>query len=187
MVNSRFMIFLLMAALGLSFIGCSQGQSPEPAQSVVEETGETVADGTSPSKRLVRWWRDEAIVAEIGLTDDQIEAIKELTVSTTGDSGEQRRRERHLGLRYLRALSQESYDPAVVDHLGTRLIEGLATEHRRRVENVRALRDILTHEQFTKLWELAPRAVQVGRFVATRGKTISVTGGDPTPPPALAP
>ena len=185
MVNSRFMFLVVMMALGLSYLGCSQSDSRAPVPTA-EENGQTVADGTSPAKRLVRWWRDESIVAELGLSDEQIQAINQLMTTNTGDSTEQRQKERQFGLRYLRALNQEPYDAAQVDDLSARLIEVVSNEHRRRLESVRSLRDILTSEQFTKLWELAPRALQVGRFLATRGTTVSVTG-DSEPPPALVP
>jgi hypothetical protein len=97
-------------------------------------------------------------------------------VATAHEAVDQRKQERQVSLRYLRALAQDPYDPELVDMLSGRLIEVLASEHRRRIDNVHRLRDILTREQWTKLWEVAPEAVKVGRFQIVRGPAISVTG-----------
>lgn len=186
MAIPRFMFFVVAIVLGFGSLGCSQSPNPEPVPPADEDNVHTAAEGSNKAKQRFRWWRDESIVAELGLSDDQIETINQLMTSKTGDSTKQRQRERQLSLRYLRALNQDPYDAEMVDRLSKQLIEHLSSEHRRRIESVHALRDILTKEQWTRLWELAPRALQVGRFVATRGTGVSVKG-DSEPPAALVP
>ena len=186
MVNPRFIFIVVAIAMGLSFLGCSQSPSPAPVPPADEDNGRTAAAGSDKAMQRVRWWRDGSIVAELGLSDDQVQTIDQLMASNTTESTNQRKRERHLSLRYLRVIAQEPYDAALVDGLTDQLIEVLSNEHHRRIESVRTLRDILTREQFTKLWELAPRALQVGRFMASRGNTISVKGNS-EPPAALVP
>jgi hypothetical protein len=134
----------------------------------------------------VQWWRDESLLAKIEPTDDQLQAINDLMAVTVESANQQRQQERQLSLRYLRALSQEPYDPALVDRVSERLIEVLSSEQSRRIENVRALRDILTQEQWTKLWDAAPQVLQIGRFRAMRGPKITVTD-DPNPSPTPTP
>lgn len=186
MVFPRIMIIVMVTALGFSSLGCSQSPSPTPVPPADDGNVQTAAGTSAKAKQRVRWWRDESIVTELGMTDDQIQAVNQLMTSKTGDSTKQRQRERQLSLRYLRALNLDPYDAEMVDRLSKQLIEHLSSEHRRRIESVRALRDVLTKEQWTRLWELAPRALQVGRFVATRGAGVSVKG-DSEPPAALVP
>jgi hypothetical protein len=185
MGHRRFVHFVVAVALGLGFLGCSEHPDPKPTASTHErkDANRSEENGVRSDER---WWRDEAVVAELGLTDQQVEAVRDLMSVNRGDGLQHRQMERQLSLRYLRALSQEPYDAALVDGLSDRLVELLANEHRRRIESVRALRDILTQEQWTRLWEVAPRAVQVGRFRIAFGPKISVTGepeASPTPMP----
>jgi hypothetical protein len=103
-----------------------------------------------------------------------------MRVSSRHDS-EQRQRERRLSVNYLRALAQEPYDPALIDRVSERLIGVLSERSRRRVEDLRAVRDVLTQEQWTRLWEVAPRAVQIGRVRVVRGPKVSVSDTEEAP------
>lgn len=185
MTLHRFMCIVVATVLGIAGFGCSQGDSPPvpPSDRLVE------AEGQEQKKVRKRWWRDQSVLADLELTDDQVQAVNDLMAVKAGDGNSQRERERKLSLRYLRALAQEPYDPAMVDRLSGQLVETLANEQRLRIESTRALRDILTQDQWTKLWEVAPRAVQVGRFRVMRGPTISVTdeSSAPSPTPASIP
>ncbi|MEN8165552.1 MAG: hypothetical protein ABFS37_15595 [Acidobacteriota bacterium] len=187
MVNPRFIFIVVAIALGLSSLGCSQSPSPAPVPPADEDKGQAVSEGSKQPKRLVRWWRDDSVVAELGLSDDQLQTINELMIGNSGDTDKQLKLERQFGLRYLRALNEDPYDAAQVDHLSARLIEILSSEHRRRIDTVRKLRDTLTKEQWLKLWDVAPRALHIGRFMAARGVKVSVTEDYPAPPPALVP
>ena len=185
MVNLRFMLVVMAIALGVGSFGCAQSPSPPPTPSADEPNGQTLAEGSGQARpRVQQWWRNESIAAELELTDDQVQVINDLMTVSSGDANQQLQRERQLTLRYLRALAQEPYDAALADRLSERLIEILANEQRRRIENVRALRDILTQEQWTTLWEVAPRVLQIGRFRALRGPKISVSDADVSPTPA---
>lgn len=185
MVNPRFMLIVVAITLGFSYLGCSQSHSPEPAPPANEHNGRTVAEESGQAKQHVQWWRDESIAAELELSDDQVRTIDQLMTDSSGDGAQQRLQERQLSLKYLRALAQEPYDPALADRVSERLIEVLSNKHRRRIQNVRALRDILSQEQWTKLWEVAPRVLQIGGFRVLRGPKISVSDSEasltPTP------
>jgi hypothetical protein len=123
------------------------------------------------------WWRNPEVVAALDLSDDQIETIHHLMAGDPNKQAAERRRERRAGLSFLRTLNQDPYDPDLVERRSAALTEILADNQRRRVANVRALRDILTHSQWMMLWDVAPQAIQVGRFHATLGPTITVTDG----------
>jgi len=186
MVNLRFILVAMAITLWFSTFGCAQNPSPPPTPSANESNGQTLAEESGQARpRVQQWWRDESIAAELELTDDQVRVINDLMTVSSGDANQQLQQERQVTLRYLRVLAQEPYDAALADRLSERLIEVLANEQRRRIQNVRALRDILTQEQWTTLWEVAPRVLQVGRFRALRGPKISVSGADislaPTP------
>ena len=183
MVNLRFILIVVAITLGFFSFGCSQSPGPEPAPSANEHNEQTLAEGSGQARPHVQWWRDGSVAAELELTDDQVSAIDDLMTVSSGDANQQRVQERQLSLRYLRALAQEPYDPAMVDRVSERLIEVLSSKHRLRIENVRALRDILTEEQWTKLWEVAPRVLQISGFRVLRGPKISVTDSFPSPTP----
>ncbi len=183
MVNLRFILVVVAITLGFGAFGCAQSPGPEPTPPANEHDGQTLAEETDQAQPPEQWWRDESIAAQLELTDDQVQMISDLMTVGTGDAKQQRQRERQLTLRYLRALNQEPYDPAMADRLSKQLIEVLSSKHRQRIENIRALRDILTHEQWTKLWEIAPRVFQIGRTQILLGPKISVTDSDVSPTP----
>ncbi len=186
MVNPRFILIVVAIALGFSYLGCSPSHSSlETVPPADEINGRTEAEESGQAKKRVQWWRNESIAAEVELTDDQVRTIDQLMTDSSEEANQQRQLERQLSLRYLRALAQEPYEPALADRVSERLIEVLSSKHRRRIQNVRALRDILTQEQWTKLWEVAPRVLQIGSFRVLRGPKISVSDPEasltPTP------
>lgn len=183
MVHLRFMLVLVVITLGFGSSGCSQSPSSDPAPPANEQNDRNLAGESGRAKIRTQWFRDETTAAELELTDDQIQAISDLMAVSSGDGSQQLQQERQLTLRYLRALSQEPYDPTLADRVGERLVEVLSSEQRRRIETVRGLRDILTQEQWNKLWEIAPRALQIGRFRALRGPKISISEPQDSPSP----
>ena len=183
MVNLRSMLVVVAITLGFFSFGCSESPSPEPTPSANEHNGRAPAEQSGQARPQAQWWRDESIAAELELTVDHVSAIDDLMTVSSGDANQERQQERQLSLRYLRALAQEPYDPAMVDRVSERLIEVLSSKHRRRVQNIRALRDILTEEQWTKLWEVAPRVLQISGFRILRGPKISVSDSFPSPTP----
>jgi hypothetical protein len=181
MAFSRVFPAMVAIAAGLVLVGCSQRSNPEVVTSAVEESGGPGTEASSRDVRNVRWWSDESILAELQLTDDQVRRIHEVMRVSSRHDGEQRQRERRLSVNYLRALAQEPYDPALVDRVSERLIGVLSERSRRRVEDLRAVRDVLTQEQWTRLWEVAPRAVQIGRVRVVRGPKVSVSDTEEAP------
>lgn len=185
MMIPRFMLILVALALGFSCLGCSQSHNPASAPPADEGNDQPVAEASSQIRKTISWWQDDSIVTKLELSDDQARAVDQLMTEESKNSSQAVERERQLSLRYLRVLSQEPYDVHMVDRLTNQLTEVLTNKHRRRVERLRGLRDILNQDQWTTLWEVAPRALQIGRFRVARGPKISVTDEDP--PPALKP
>jgi Spy/CpxP family protein refolding chaperone len=185
MVDSRFMLVVTAISLATITFGCTRGPASEQTPPANEHGQEVLAEETNQPKLHPQWWRDKSIVAQVELTDDQVQVISDLMTVSAGDAKQQRIRERQLTLRYLRTLNQDPYDPAMADQMSEMLAEALSTKHRQRIANIRAMRDTLTHEQWTKLWEVVPRAFQIGRTHVLLGPRISVTDSDsaatPTP------
>lgn len=125
------------------------------------------------------WWRDEEKTAAMDLSDEQIEAIRSLMIEGRKLVAQQRQRERTTNMSFIRALNQDPYDPELVDRLQREFIENQVATHERRLSNVRKLRDILTYDQWITLREIAPQALQIGRFRPAFGKRLSVTNEDP--------
>lgn len=182
------LVVIAIAGAGLALGGCSAGNSTgRPDVAVVEPAGQ--GDGEPPPGAaagrhppLELWWHDPEVVTALGLSDDQVDKIGQLLIVDPGQRTTENRRERRAGLSYLRALSQDPYDQAVVEQRAAVLVDALSDTHQRRLAKVRALRDILTREQWMKLWEVAPRAVQVSRFFTTLGPRITVADGISAPP-----
>lgn len=183
MKNLGLALFLVAVFSGFCSFGCSQSsnQGATPPEGQQQELDGMKVPGQA--NRQTQWWHDDSILDELELTEDQVQAISDLMTVGAGDSSSQRQQERRMALRYLRVLNQEPYDAALADELSRRLIEALSSENRRRIENVRAIRNILTIEQWTTLWEVAPRALQIGRFRVLLGPKIAVTDGDPAQTP----
>ena len=187
MVHSRFMTVVLAIALGSGLAACSQGEVSKPAPAAGEGRAQAAAHGAERTKLQTQWWHNESITGELDLTEEQLQTINDLMTVSSGEANQQRSTERQLSIRYLRVLAQEPYDPVMADRISDRLVEVQATARRLRVETIRDLRDTLTQEQWTKLWELAPRAIQIGQFQVKRGPKIAVTDEDPAATPTPAP
>ncbi|HSL17055.1 MAG TPA: Spy/CpxP family protein refolding chaperone [Methylomirabilota bacterium] len=179
MVHARCILAVAAVGSGLLCLGCSQDTSRDPVPTAGEELHEKAAEGPQSDGQNAQWWRDEAILAELQLTEDQLRAIHTLMDETTRHEADQRQRERQLSMSYLRTLAQDPVDPAVEDRIGERLIEVLSERSRLRIENLRSVREILTGEQWQKLWEVAPRALQIGRYRVVRGPRVSLTAEQP--------
>lgn len=189
-------VWLVVAALastGLAFRGCGPDDAAVTRDGAVEESAAAAdVEGTGPAAAGRTplngpWWRDTAVVAEVVLSDEQLAEVEQLMAGGSDDRSTIRRRERRAGLAFLRALSQDPYDPAHVEHRAAEVVDALSDVHRHRLDQIHALRDILTHEQWLRLWKAAPQTLQVTRFLATLGPTISVTDEWPPDPGDGAP
>ncbi len=182
------LMVIALASTGLAFRGCGTDEAGIPRDGAVAEAaaqGDEAIPEEAPAGRAPLqppWWRDAGVVAEIGLSDDQLASVELLMADGSDARSTIRRRERRAGLAFLRALSQDPYDPAQVERRAAEVVDALADVYRHRLDQVHGLREILTHEQWLRLWKAAPQAVQVTRFRATLGPTISVSDeGQPEP------
>ncbi len=186
MARWRISSILLATTVGLAQAGCSQGvdpvQPPGPNAATAAAGGDT---GTGPAKRPgqapAHWWLKAEVTTKLGLTDDQLQQIKQVMSGRSEEGLERAKRERRASTQLLRALNQNPYDPALVERLSAELDQVLAYNHRHRIEQVRALRDILTHQQWMMMWDVAPQALQMGRIQIVMGPRITVTDGTPVP------
>lgn len=181
----RAMRFSAAVVVAVVLCGC-----PQATNDGVDSTATRVdAEASSQAKRknrFVEWWNDPGFQTELELSEEQVREIADLIQSSRAAAADNRKRERQLNLRFLRALSLKPYDPELVQEASDRLVNALSDEHRRRVERVRRLREILTAEQWIRLWEMHPDALTVGRFKISRGPKVAVgadQGGaaEPTP------
>jgi Spy/CpxP family protein refolding chaperone len=186
MAHLRFMLIVPVFALGILLVGCSDSNRVDSDHPGADGSGHAASENSRGIGSDGVWWRDEAILAELQLTDEQRNNIGELMKNAIQAGSQLRQRERRLSVSYLRALAQEPYDPELVDRVRDRLADVLSEGNRNRLEHLRGVRDILTQEQWTKLWEIAPRALQIGRIRVFRGPKVTVDpdfDGTPSPPP----
>jgi len=130
-----------------------------------------------------RWWVKPQITSDLNLTDDQVQQIETIMSEIGEETAEQSQQERRATTRFHRALNQDPPNPDQVDKMRSVLEETLATRHRRRIDQVWRVRNVLTQNQWQKLWKLAPQALQVSQARIFMGPTLHVTEGTPIPAP----
>ena len=93
----------------------------------------------------------EAFRAELGLSDEQVAAIRELRTQQRKDEGQRRADARAARLGLEQALSAEPVDEAAVAARVKTLADVEAASARARAENRLALRRLMSAEQYQKL------------------------------------
>jgi len=130
-----------------------------------------------------RWWVNPQITSDLNLTDDQVKRIETIMSEIGKEMADQSERERRATTRFHRALNKDPLNPDQVNKMRSVLEETLAARHRRRIDQVWSVRNVLTHNQWQKLWKLAPQALQVSQARISMGPTLHVTEGTPVPTP----
>jgi len=128
----------------------------------------------SLQKRMLRqqaWWKNESTAAEIGLSEEQIQRLDEMA-----DRG--RQQVRAVRQRYfaayralIEALSSDAASNEIIGEKRGELIETWSALTALGVDQLIEMSEILTEEQWTKLPEVAPRALRLGN-VSLRGSGI---------------
>lgn len=185
MMRRCFGAVVVAVMLGTTQGGCVQNPKSEQPPS---SNARTETDGPAAAKKATerprtagKWWVNPKTVAELDLSEEQVQKIDAIMSEVIAEAREQTDRERTAATRFHRALNQDPYDPALVDRMSANLEEVIISNTRRKIKKVRALRDILTHEQWKKLWHVAPRALQVSQVRIFMGPTVYVTDGTPIP------
>lgn len=175
-------IAIVIAAI-CGLIVCSSCSQPDQT-----ETNPPPANARAQENRRgahhTAWWKDPAIVTEMELTDEQAEQVGAIMTEAAADVATRTDVERQAATRFHRALSQEQPDPKLVDAMSAELEEVFCGRERIRIDRIRKMREILTYEQWEKLWKLAPAALQVGHVRIFRGPAVYVTDGTPIPSPS---
>lgn len=173
--------FAVIVAVFFGLVVCSSCSNPNQA---AENTSNPGVDRAQESKRntpSTPWWKDPEITAEIDLTQEQTTRIAAVMSDVRTQAGQRAELERRATTRFHRALSQETLNPEQVDRMGTELEEVLSARYRIRIKRMREMREVLTYEQWEKLWKLAPTALQIGHVRVFRGARLYVTDGTPIP------
>lgn len=174
-------VFAIIFAVILGLVVCSSCSSPDQT---VENTSNPGADRAKEQKRNTpptAWWTDPEITAEIDLTQEQATQIEAIMAEARTQVSQRAELERRATTRFHRVLSQESVDPEQIDRMSAELEEVLSARYRIRINRMREMREVLTHEQWEKLWQLAPAALQIGHVKVFRGARLYVTDGTPVP------
>jgi Spy/CpxP family protein refolding chaperone len=162
----------------LACFGCSDSEQ------TAENTPPAGADSSKEQKRNPSpraWWTSPEITAEMNLTEEQAEQIAAIMAEAGGQAAQRYELERRATTRFHRALSQEELNPEQVEQTSAELEEILSVRNRIRIHRIRQMREVLSQEQWEKLWQLSPRALQVGNVNIFRGPKVYVTDGTPVP------
>ncbi len=171
----------IMFAVILGLVVCSSCSSPNQT---AENTPKPGADRAREQKRSTppsAWSTNPEITAEMNLTKEQATQIEAVTAEARTQLNQRAELERRATTRFHRVLSQEKPNPEQVDRMSAELEEVLSARNRIRINRMRGMREVLTHEQWEKLWQLAPAALQVGHVKVFRGASLYVTDGTPVP------
>lgn len=173
--------FAIIFAVILGLAVCSSCSSPDQT---AENTSNPGADRAKEQKRNTpptAWWKNPEITAEMNLTQEQATQIDVIVAEASSQAKQRAELERSATTRFHRVLSQEKLNPEQVDRMSAELEEVLSTKNRIRINRMREMREVLTYEQWEKLWQLAPKALQVGSVRIFRGSKLYVTDGTPVP------
>jgi hypothetical protein len=129
--------------------------------------------------RAARWWNRPQIAEQIGVSVEQ-----KARLDAAADEAEKERRAASAEFsavytRYLDALSEATVDRAVVDRRRKDVEDASASMMAISLDQLIAVREILTLEQWTSLREIMPGAVRMGQMRARGAGGPSGTPGRP--------
>ncbi len=78
-------------------------------------------------------------------------------------------------------LSQDTVDPILIEKLAEEYEKAMLKKHQINVDRLRETREILGADQWNKLIQVDPGAVQIGGFRLMPPVKITITDGTPIP------
>ena len=118
---------------------------------------------------------------EIGLSEEQVERLREGFRAITERASANRKAERRAYMQFLRALRQDPVDPEVLTQRRADFEQAVLQRHRLHVDRVVGIREVLDHEQWEVLRRVAPQAIQIGVFDPIHPVAVQITDGTPIP------
>jgi Spy/CpxP family protein refolding chaperone len=122
-----------------------------------------------------RWWQDESKADQIGLSDEQIQQLDQMA-----DRG--RENIRPVRQQYFRAyrslietLNEDADNAEAIGAARAEFLAAWSDVTAVGADQLIEMRSILTHEQWSQLPEVAPRALRIGN-VALRGSGVANPG-----------
>lgn len=173
--------FVTVLAVSFGLMVCSSCSRPDQTVRNAPKPGAAVKNLQVRNQGATLWWKNPEIADEIHLTEEQSEKIEAIMGEVRSEAVELAERERRAATRFHRVLSRGDLNPEHVDRMSAELDEVLSARHRVRINRVRRMREVLTQEQWEKLWQLAPNSLQVGQVRIIRGPNVYVTDGTPAP------
>jgi len=175
--------FTIIFSAIFGLVVCVSCSSPDQT---ADNTASPAPDHAKEQKQKASpnaWWTDPEISAEMNLTDEQATQIDAVMAEALVQVKQRADLERRATTRFHRVLSQETLNPEQVDRMSAELEEVLSARNEIRIKRIREMRELLTQEQWEKLWQLAPKTLQVGHIRIFRGPKVFVTDGTPVPDP----
>jgi Spy/CpxP family protein refolding chaperone len=157
-----------------------------PAQQAGEGEGKRWAQGMQGrlkmADRVSRWWNKARIAEQVGISDQQ-----KATLEAAADQAQERRRaaSREFAGSYgnlVNALSAPQVDQSVIEKHRQEIAAASASITAVSVDQLLAVRQILTPEQWTTLRETHPAALTLGQSSLRRvGAGPRTAGAQPQP------
>jgi hypothetical protein len=148
------------------------GAQQAPDKEAIRKRMQSAMRGPSGQQR---WWHDESAAEQIGLSDEQIQRLDQMA----NNGREKIRPARQQYFRAYRSLIETlNVNAGSTEAIGAARAEFLAAWSEVTAvgaDQLIEMRSILTDEQWSRLPEVAPRALRIGN-VALRGTGVAAPG-----------
>ena len=129
--------------------------------------------------QAARWWQNPELAEQVGVTPEQIESLDAMAAEAQEQRLTAARAYAATYARLITALSQAEAKTAAIAERRDELLEAQTAMFAVSVERLLAMHEILTYEQWEKLRQVRPGALQIGQARMRGSGTVS--SGD-TPP-----
>ena len=127
--------------------------------------------------QAARWWQNPELAEQVGVTPEQVESLDGMAAEAQEKRRTAARVYAAAYARLIAALSQPETKAAPVEERTSELEQAQSAMFSVSVERLLTMHEILTHEQWEKLREVRPGALQIGQVKIRGSGTASGDGG----------
>jgi Spy/CpxP family protein refolding chaperone len=154
---------LTLFPIAICFLAAGACSQPAPdTEAFAADNGP--ADEATNEAHMQLWYRDEAVVADLALSDRQVESIKEIYSESGKQLTRNNLKERKAYTIFLRTLNQDPVDEKALAAAAKRFEATVAAKTRLTMTRLTNIRSVLTREQWFKLMELRPQAFRIAKI-----------------------
>jgi len=127
--------------------------------------------------QAARWWQNPELAEQVGVTPEQVESLDAMAAEAQEKRRTAARAYASAYARLITTLSQPEAKTAAIAEQRDELLEAQTAMVGVSVERLLAMHEILTHEQWEKLRDIRPGALQIGQVKMRGSGTVGGDGG----------